>query len=94
MAADRAVSYIAYADSLYRHTTAKEVAEIQARYDNEVLKVANLQYKIFLCACFVLYRHSFIIWLLYAKNKKEKNCNGDSFPNIISQKEQEIIPIS
>lgn len=91
MAADRAVSYIAYADSLYRHTTAKEVAEIQARYDNEVLKVANLQYKIFLLClflfCIVIL---FIIWLLYAKNKKEKTVMEIRFRNIISQKEQEI----
>ncbi len=91
MAADRAVSYIAYADSLYRHTTAKEVAEIQARYDNEVLKVANLQYKIFLLClslfCIVIL---FVIWLLYAKNKKEKTVMEIRFRNIISQKEQEI----
>ena len=91
MAADRAVSYIAYADSLYRRTTAKEVAEIQARYDNEVLKVANLQYKIFLLClflfCIVIL---FIIWLLYAKNKKEKTVMEIRFRNIISQKEQEI----
>lgn len=91
MAADRAVSYIAYADSLYRHTTAKEVAEIQARYDNEVLKVANLQYKIFLLClslfCIVIF---FVIWLLYAKNKKEKTVMEIRFRNIISQKEQEI----
>lgn len=91
VAADRAVSYIAYADSLYRHTTAKEVAEIQARYDNEVLKVANLQYKIFLLClflfCIVIL---FVIWLLYAKNKKEKTVMEIRFRNIISQKEQEI----
>ena len=60
VAADRAVSYIAYADSLYRRTTAKEVAEIQARYDNEVLKVANLQYKIFLL-CFLCFVSSFFL---------------------------------
>ena len=91
VAADRAVSYIAYADSLYRHTTAKEVAEIQACYDNEVLKVANLQYRIFLLClslfCIVIL---FIIWLLYAKNKKEKTVMEIRFRNIISQKEQEI----
>ena len=91
MAADRAVSYIAYADSLYRRTTAKEVAEIQARYDNEVLKVAKLQYKIFLMFlylfCIVIL---LIIWLLYAKNEKEKTVMEIRFRNIISQKEQEI----
>lgn len=90
-AADHAVSYITYADSLYRHTNAKEVAEIQARYDNEVLKVANLQYRVSLLylslLCIVIL---FIIWLLYAKNKKEKTVMEIRFRNIISRKEQEI----
>lgn len=91
VAADRAISYIAYADSLYQHTNTKEVAEIQARYDNEVLKVANLQYKVSLLYlslfCVVIL---FIIWLLYAKHKKEKAVIEIRFRDIIFQKEQEI----
>ena len=58
---------------------------------DKVLKVANLQYKIFLLClslfCIVIL---FIIWLLYAKNKKEKTVMEIRFRNIISQKEQEI----
>ncbi|WP_455584815.1 tetratricopeptide repeat protein [Bacteroides sp.] len=91
LAAEHAISYITYADSLYQNTQAKEVAEIQELYDNEVLKVANLQYRISVLSlslfCGVIL---FISWLLYVKHKKEKTAIEIRFQNIIFQKEQEI----
>lgn len=38
--------YMQYADSVYRLTTAKEVAEIQVKYDNETLQRKHLESKL------------------------------------------------
>lgn len=84
--------YIQYADSIYRSSTAKEVAEIQAKYDNLSLRSHQLEYDVkvatlrLLILVLVILSIISLWWILRRQARKK-----EKLKRFILQREEELL---